>query len=592
MTTLNLTDLLTREDINCRKTDRDIGIESLAASIKAHGLLQPIIVRLREDGKAEVIDGNRRLAAIRFLHEKEGVELPIDVTKAIVYADATDDEARELSLVANVQREGLHPIDEFEAYAALTSSLAPRDIAERFGKTEKEVKAALALGKLHPDIREAWRNLQISDETAKAFTIAPNQEVQKEVFDKLAKKGGVYPHDVKAALGFDHDANRAFEAIGLEAYLAAGGSIIEDLFGDENVLSDPDLAKRLLAEKLEKTCADLIADGWSFAVTKDSVQSPWNWPRLPQTGKRNPSPSERAEHKKIEERIAVLSPEDSEDPFGAEDDAEIEALVERKQEIEAAIDARRWKPAERAKSGCFVSVDWDGKIVIERGVLDPKTAKASATAGKPAAGEPEEEGMEDSSAAPSEKISAALELALSEQLTKAAYLTLRKDPALAVSVLIATLESYGDTPAKIRSNGAPGLGEGPTDRFETILAQSPEGPVEAGERLAELIAQSLDLRTGFCTKDVRAALLRALDPAELERASREVFDATHYFKAVKADLCHAALDEMGVDKKPRPSKKGDLALFSATAAAVHGWLPPQLRGEKIVIASYKETYDA
>ncbi len=106
---------------NVRKTPR-MSIPELAASIQHVGLLQNLIVIAAADGEHyEVVAGGRRLAALKLLAKKRRISKEWDVPCLLV-ADGT---ARTASLTENVQREAMHPADQFEAFAALVAEGRP-----------------------------------------------------------------------------------------------------------------------------------------------------------------------------------------------------------------------------------------------------------------------------------------------------------------------------------------------------------------------------------------------------------------------------------------------------------------------------------
>ena len=111
---------------NVRKTPR-MSIPELAASIRRVGLLQNLIVIASADGEHyEVVAGGRRLAALKLLAKKHRISKEWEVPCLLV-ADGT---ARTASLTENVQREAMHPADQFEAFAALVAEGRPiEDIA-------------------------------------------------------------------------------------------------------------------------------------------------------------------------------------------------------------------------------------------------------------------------------------------------------------------------------------------------------------------------------------------------------------------------------------------------------------------------------
>src|SRR3546814_17985953 len=103
----------------------------LAASIARVGLLQNLIVILSADGEQyEVVAGDRRLTALKLLAKKKRIAADYEVPCLLV-ADAS---ARTVSLAENVQREAMHPADQFAAFAALVKEGRPiEDIAADFG---------------------------------------------------------------------------------------------------------------------------------------------------------------------------------------------------------------------------------------------------------------------------------------------------------------------------------------------------------------------------------------------------------------------------------------------------------------------------
>jgi ParB family transcriptional regulator, chromosome partitioning protein len=100
---------------NLRKTDRMAGIEELAASIKAHGLLQNLQVRAGDDGKFEVVAGMRRLAALKRLAKEKAIAKAAEIACHVL--DGED--AAEISLAEPGMRLPMHPADQFEAFKVL-----------------------------------------------------------------------------------------------------------------------------------------------------------------------------------------------------------------------------------------------------------------------------------------------------------------------------------------------------------------------------------------------------------------------------------------------------------------------------------------
>lgn len=136
-------------------------IEELAESIRAEGLLQPIVVRAA-DGKFQLIAGERRWRAFQSLQLKT---IPARVVKAGNASAAT------MALIENLQREGLNPVDEAEGYASLIRDfdLTQEQVAERVGKGRATVANVLRLLNLSSEIRGFLSSGMISPGHAKVL---------------------------------------------------------------------------------------------------------------------------------------------------------------------------------------------------------------------------------------------------------------------------------------------------------------------------------------------------------------------------------------------------------------------------------------
>jgi len=174
-------------------------IEELAASLRANGVIQPLVVRERPDGY-ELIAGERRWRAAF----KAGLgEVPI------VIKNVPDHEVLRLSLIENIQRENLNPMEEAEAYLRLTEEfdLTQENLATLVGKDRSTITNTLRLLKLPEKVRHDVASGKISSGHARAILGLENdvkkQELHREVLkrelsvrqtEKLAKKMRSQPH--------------------------------------------------------------------------------------------------------------------------------------------------------------------------------------------------------------------------------------------------------------------------------------------------------------------------------------------------------------------------------------------------------------
>ncbi len=163
-------------DGNVRKTGASDGLDELASSIAAHGLLQPLVVRKAKRGKYTVIAGGRRLAALQQLAKQNQIDPDMEIPCSLRSTDADD---REISLAENVVRIAMHPADQFEAFARIIDDGATiPEVAVRFGVSETTVAKRLKLGRLPPAIMTAYREDQIDLEQAMAFTLSDDLDAQ------------------------------------------------------------------------------------------------------------------------------------------------------------------------------------------------------------------------------------------------------------------------------------------------------------------------------------------------------------------------------------------------------------------------------
>lgn len=155
-------------------------IEELAASIRESGLIQPLVVRRVED-KYELIAGERRLRAITRLGQTE---------VRVVVHEATDQEVAELTLIENLQRADLTPLEEAEQYHLLQTRFGMKQelIARHVGKSRAVVANMVRLLELTPVSRELLNGKQITVGHAKVLLQLKDAEQQTAAAETVAKK--------------------------------------------------------------------------------------------------------------------------------------------------------------------------------------------------------------------------------------------------------------------------------------------------------------------------------------------------------------------------------------------------------------------
>ena len=167
---------------NHRKTFNDASLQELAESIREVGVLQAIAVRPRTEGGYEIIYGERRYRASLLAGAK--------TIKGTVYNNITDDEAEDMSLSENLQREEVRPTEEARAFKRLLEKgrYDIYSLAGRFGRSEKYIYTRLKLNELYAPIGELLDNDTITISVAEEIsTYEPN--IQKDVYEKHLKEG-------------------------------------------------------------------------------------------------------------------------------------------------------------------------------------------------------------------------------------------------------------------------------------------------------------------------------------------------------------------------------------------------------------------
>jgi ParB family chromosome partitioning protein len=154
----------------------------LAESVRAQGLIQPIVVRPRDDGGYELIAGERRWRAAQ--------EAGLPTVPALV-RDADDRDALLLGLVENVAREQLSPVEEARAYAVLMDEfdLSLGEVAERVAKAKPTVSNRLRLLELPDDVLGMLERGELMEGHARAVLAVPEHEGRRRLARQIVRSG-------------------------------------------------------------------------------------------------------------------------------------------------------------------------------------------------------------------------------------------------------------------------------------------------------------------------------------------------------------------------------------------------------------------
>ena len=365
---------------NVRRISNGVSIEDLAEDIAHRGLLHNLNVRPildaagAETGQFEVPAGGRRYRALELLVKQQRVpktaEIPCNVKEADDPISAEED-----SLAENTFREALHPLDEFRAIQVLSAKgMGDDTIAARLKITPAVVKQRKRLAGVSEKLLATYGADGMTLEQLMAFTVCDDHARQEHVWDCIANH--IYeadPYNIRAMLTEDtvEASDRRARFVGIEAYEAAGGIVMRDLFDDDDGgwLQDPGLLDRLVTEKLKEAAAEIAAEGWkwvsvalSFPYGHDSGMRRLSGSIIDLSEEEHANREAlRAEMERLEEQYAEADelPDDVDQRLG-----EIEAALEAFEDRPTIFDA-----ADIARAGVFISVRNDGTLLIERGFV-------------------------------------------------------------------------------------------------------------------------------------------------------------------------------------------------------------------------------
>ncbi|HAT2417372.1 TPA: ParB/RepB/Spo0J family partition protein [Aeromonas hydrophila] len=612
---------------NVRKTPR-MSIPELAASIQRVGLLQNLIVIPAADGEHyEVVAGGRRLAALKLLAKKHRIAKDWDVP-CLQVADGT---ARTASLTENVQREAMHPADQFEAFAALVAEGRPiEDIAADFSVTPLVVQRRLKLANVSPRLMADYRADAVTLDQLMALSITDDHAAQESAFYD-APQWQRHPSHLRERLTereIDAYRHPLVRFVGLDTYEAAGGGIRRDLFAEDDAgvyLTDAALLERLAQDKLAGIAATVRAEGWAWVDATPGVTHAdlHVFQRAPRE-RREPNKREAARIEKLQTKMhelaeAVDAALDADDEDKADTlQEEGEALGEQLQALEDGL--QDYGANVKAAAGAIITIDRNGEAVIHRGLMREAEAKALRTLerlrqgfGSEGEAENDDEG-EDDERPKTAAMSDRLAQRLSAHRTAALQIEVARHPQAALAALVHGMvqtvlqeRRYG-----LNRDSLPlGVSLKPQDRLEGMAPDWPESPAAvalhelqqvAGEGLPEdsaelfavLLAKPQDELVrllAVCvasTVDVVTPRATAHQPgAELAQAVGLNMaawwqpTAEGYFKHIPKAAVLQAVGEYAPDQVSRLAKlkKADIASEAERLADGTGWMPAIFKAE-------------
>lgn len=364
---------------NVRRVKAGVSVEELAESIARCGLIQSLHVRPvldadgAETGMFEVPAGGRRYRALELLAKQKRLARTSSVP--CVVGDANSGILiDEVSLVENIERAPLHPLDQFRAFQALRDKgMTEEAIAAAFFVGVNVVKQRLRLAAVSPNLHEVYADDGMTLEQLMAFTVSEEHARQEQVWDAIRDSWQKEPWQIRRML--TETTVRASDKralfVGLAAYEAAGGIVLRDLFqsDDGGWLQDVGLLDRLVAEKLRAEADQIAAEGWKWVEASLSVPYGVSHGMREIVGTPiDVTAEEQATRAGLQAELDRLT-EQYEDADELPDE-----IDQRLGEIEAALEAldsrpMHYEPAEMAIAGVFVTIDSDGSLIADRGYV-------------------------------------------------------------------------------------------------------------------------------------------------------------------------------------------------------------------------------
>lgn len=609
---------------NVRKTPR-MSIPELAASIQRVGLLQNLIVTPAADGEHyEVVAGGRRLAALKLLAKKHRIAKDWQVP-CLQVADGT---ARTASLTENVQREAMHPADQFEAFAALVVDGRPiEDIAADFSVTPLVVQRRLKLANVSPRLMGDYRADAVTLDQLMALSITDDHAAQESAFYDAPQwqRQPAALRDRLTEREIDAYRHPLVSFVGLDTYEAAGGGVRRDLFaeGDAGVyLTDAALLERLAQDRLAGIAATVRAEGWAWVdatpgVTHADLHAFQRAPRE----RREPNKREAQRIDKRQEKMQAIG-EAVDAAMEADDEDKADALQEEGEALGEQLQAledglQGYSPNVKAAAGAIVTIDRNGEAVIHRGLMREAEAKALRTLerlrqGFDSEGEAgNDEGEDDGNPPKTAAMSDRLAQRLSAHRTAALQIEVARHPQAA---LAAVVHGMVQTVLQGRYYGHDmplGVSLKVQDRLEGMAPDWPESPAAVALRELQQVAgealpqDSAELFTALLTKpqdelvrmlavcvastvDVVTPRATQHQPGEelaqavgLDMAAWWKPSAEGYFKHVSKAVILDAVGDYAPDSVNRLGKlkKADIASEAERLADGTGWMPAIFKAE-------------
>ncbi len=583
----------------------DDGVPQLADTLLAAGVVIPPIVRPGRKGEAlfMALDGRRRRFGLILLRERG--EIDDDYRIDCLLAEAPAQQAAAIVL-PNTEHAPVHIADVITAIGKLRKAkMDTQAISTALGYAELEIKRLEALAAVHPTVLKALRQGRLTLKQVRLFARLPDKKQQAEIA-QTALDGYFQDYQLRAVVEHDRatvDDDR-FTLVGIDRYLAAGGRVASDLFGEyPDFLLDPEVLQGAWRERVQPIVDHLKAEGLAVFFGREAGYSapdgffrlPHVWERDLDEGQKTALSDARYQVTQLESALQDLDPSTEEAP------AQLAPLVSAFGVVAGAV-------LTRSKIGAVLLTPSDGHGLAATFFSVPL----------PIEDLPQEEEAEDDEVSSGGRFGGAsndvevpradvevegashvLHETRTDVATRGLIRDLADDPSAALTVLVAQLFDKIELLHKLAPRGslAPiaaldGEVRGRLDARREAYRASGLRPITwietlpHGEKmalLAELTAVSLNIRearTSLLRHGARAeaAEIAALCGADISAhwTPDEAYLAVHS----KAQLL-AMLDELEVeDDRAKTLKKDALVTFVAVAAAERQWAPAVLSWDR------------
>lgn len=617
--------LLVYSPRNVRKLYTARNIEALAASIRKSGLLQNLVVSF--DGTHYPVEGGeRRRRAIHLLIE-QGVIAPDWPVRVLIVPES---ESKAASLTENLQREEMHPADQFTAFRELTGEgWTIEEIADAYGVTPLVVERRLALAGAAPALFEMLRHDEITTEQLAALCATDNHALQESVWHSMPSWNRQPATLRRAVVATEVDVtndDRVRFIGGRDAYVAAGGTIRRDLFsadGQGGFAEDAALLERLVAQDLEAAATALRAEGWGWV----EIWPTWSYSDFFQFGRIQRvavdlSPENASRIGALREEASQLSAEEQAilDALAEDDSDPAEEVQERLDAIHARLEeihaeaaaieegALAFEPEAVAVTGALVSRE-GSRLRIERGLVRPadRARVAEAVGGEAVTGGRTTEPAGRKSG----ELSDPLRRSLFGHRNLAVQTVTARSPEVAKVLLACWIvqrirQPYPRAPLDLRisdvgSSGTrtqhPIVDEGGEQRHEAfdqigagLVAGLPADEGALWDALAQMEGSDLDRLVAFgvasavsVTREHTGLTAKLLSALGFDMADHFTPTAANYLSRVPKALILTALEEAGcISGEAERStllamKKGDLAARGEAMLEGTRWVPALIR---------------